>query len=398
MKLYILLVLLFFVVSCTSKSGKDLIHAVKDNNLERVRNLVTQENVNSTDEMNATPVMWAAFVGNVEIIKLLIEKGADVKKKGIIGVDADKEPSVYTNVLIAVAGEGHLDAVKYLVEKVGLSPDVKGDCPRLFLVLPDQIKKTDGITEYIKNSKGKVFDLFRKHGSYTLFFVSPKKAYPFIFSLIINDLIMEEDLVNEVLDENAFRRMAENRKEVEKIFKSFINPLNDYSYIEESNSGTALLAASFKGYDDIVSFLISKGADVNSKDCHGVSPVFTASISQELNVINTLLKNGADGNVKIDYFKNNEVYAIEHLFMGGCETLTSREYKEGLKKILPMILRNKPAEKSLSSPMHTACKCKDKELVKMFVDNGADYEKIKYDVKSLKDICKENGIDVGEQQ
>jgi uncharacterized protein len=49
----------------------------------------------------------AAEGGDVEIVKLLIEKGADVNAKNVDGVTA----------LMFAAGEGRLEAVKLLIEK-----------------------------------------------------------------------------------------------------------------------------------------------------------------------------------------------------------------------------------------------------------------------------------------
>ena len=51
-KLIIYIVLLFVFVSC-SKSGENLIKAVKNNDFEKVKKIVTAENMNSTDEMGA---------------------------------------------------------------------------------------------------------------------------------------------------------------------------------------------------------------------------------------------------------------------------------------------------------------------------------------------------------
>ena len=52
-KLIIYIVLLLAFVSCTSKSGENLIKAVKNNDFEKVKRIVPSENVNSTDETGA---------------------------------------------------------------------------------------------------------------------------------------------------------------------------------------------------------------------------------------------------------------------------------------------------------------------------------------------------------
>ena len=66
MKTLIFLTLLIFLFISCSKSGDSLIKAVKNNDFGKVKRITTQENVGFIDENGATPMMWAAFNGNVE--------------------------------------------------------------------------------------------------------------------------------------------------------------------------------------------------------------------------------------------------------------------------------------------------------------------------------------------
>ena len=129
-KLIFLLSIALLSVSCTSKSGENLIKAVKANDFEKVKRITTQENVSFIDEKGATPMMWAAFNGNVEILDFLIKNGANARKKGVLSVErkdaSDKDVVFsYPSPLNAAAGEGHLEAVKYLIEKAGVSANEK---------------------------------------------------------------------------------------------------------------------------------------------------------------------------------------------------------------------------------------------------------------------------------
>ena len=129
-KLIILTIFLFLLISCTSNSGENLIKAVKANDFGKVKRITTQENVSFIDENGATPMMWAAFNGNVEILDFLIKNGADARKKGVLSVQRKdkygKDVIIsYPSPLNAAAGEGHIEAVKYLIEKAGVSPNEK---------------------------------------------------------------------------------------------------------------------------------------------------------------------------------------------------------------------------------------------------------------------------------
>ncbi|MDX9804795.1 MAG: ankyrin repeat domain-containing protein [bacterium] len=394
----IAMVLFLIFVGCSSKSGADLIEAVKSNDLEKVKKIADSKNVNATDEMNATPAMWAAYNGNVEILDLLVKNGADVRKKGIIGINTENIPKTYTNALIAAAGEGHLDAVKYLVEKAGVHPDEKGDCLNHFMIYPEDIKTTDGLDDFVKESEGKVFDYFREHEQYKNFINSSEQSMHWYLCLILGDLINSKDFVNAVPDIYAFRRVAENRKEVDKRFSKFINSLKGYDYIKEKNKKTALSLASFYGRAEIVSYLISKDADVNFKDCFEVFPLMSAAIAKKYKIIEILLKNGAEKYVVKHPF-GERVSILSQLLTGYFQARQKEDLKKNIGNILPFLWKNEKdiLESSVDvfpHPLLEPCLFNDLELVKIFMENGADYSKIEHNGRTLKDICKENGVEI----
>ena len=73
---FALLFLPFLSLDLETYSGNRLIEAVKADDFGKVKKVVTSENVNFTDETGATPIMWAAYSGNVEILDFLVENGA----------------------------------------------------------------------------------------------------------------------------------------------------------------------------------------------------------------------------------------------------------------------------------------------------------------------------------
>src|SRR3989338_3904576 len=75
---------------------------------EIMKLLVEKEaNVNAADNNAFTPLIYSAAKGNVEGIKLLLEHGANVDTRNANGETA----------LIRAAGEGHADVVRILIEK-----------------------------------------------------------------------------------------------------------------------------------------------------------------------------------------------------------------------------------------------------------------------------------------
>ena len=83
----------------------DLIDAVNDNNLERLRLLVEQGADKNKDD--GTPLIWASYNGHFEVAQYLVEQGATLDKATILG---------YTPLAVA-ASFGHLEVARYLLEQ-----------------------------------------------------------------------------------------------------------------------------------------------------------------------------------------------------------------------------------------------------------------------------------------
>ena len=390
--------LLFVFISCTSKSGENLIKAVKANDFEKVKRIVTAENVNSTDEMGGTPAIWAAYNGNIEILDFLVKNGADVRKKGSIGINTDKFPKTYDTTLSAAAGEGHIEIVKYLIEKVGLSPDEKGDCANHFIPLPQDLKTTEGLVTFVQRSRGKIFDLFKEHEGYENFVNSADEILPYNFSWIIGELIhgKDFDFINKVPDEYAVRRMINNRKEFDRVFANFVKPMESYEFIKEKDMKTPLSSAVFYKRTEVIRELISKGADVNFKDCFGITPLRSAAIAKNFEGMIILLKNGAL-NYTYKNVLNEDESILDTLLTMRCDAPEMHELKNNLNEILPMLWRSEEEITDSKFGLTTGCLCRDVDLIRIFMKNGADYSKIVSDGKTLKEICAEYGIEIKDE-
>ena len=101
-----------FVFICvfisTTIMSQEIFNAITAGDLEKVK-IIIQADVSQleiTQEYNATPLMFAATEGKLEIAKYLIKKGANVNYLRPVGFSSLKIAATF----------GHLEIVKLLVE------------------------------------------------------------------------------------------------------------------------------------------------------------------------------------------------------------------------------------------------------------------------------------------
>jgi ankyrin repeat protein len=111
------------VWSQTAPCDPVLVAAVKLGDLAQVKTLIAcGTDVNAADDNGAPPLMWAVYKGRLDIARILVKAGADPTRKGLIWLDGQRK-SWYGSTLCAAAGEGDLNAVKYLLEELQIPAD-----------------------------------------------------------------------------------------------------------------------------------------------------------------------------------------------------------------------------------------------------------------------------------
>ncbi len=121
-----------------TKKDNTLIDAVKQNNTSLAEKLINNgANVNAVDSNLATPLMWAAYTGNLSIFKYLVQKGADYKKKGVIYLDSTKQ-SYYGNIMGMAAAKNDTLLLAYCLDSLKIPVDDKEYDP--------ETKQVDGWT------------------------------------------------------------------------------------------------------------------------------------------------------------------------------------------------------------------------------------------------------------
>lgn len=132
-------VLLFLLSGCTQQSdleSNDLMHAVEMGDIRGVRFYMDDADLNQQDDLGRTPVSVALLRGELDIAKLLLEKGADCPEYA-----GGNVPLLYCMI------EWHdMDAVRLMLEN--------GANPNLEYSLPDGRKVTPLIHSLHHNLKG----------------------------------------------------------------------------------------------------------------------------------------------------------------------------------------------------------------------------------------------------
>ena len=287
-----LLFLPFLSLDLETYSGNRLIEAVKADDFGKVKKVVTSENVNFTDETGATPIMWAAYSGNVEILDFLVENGGDVRKDGYVTVEKDSNFIVFVSPLDAAAAKGHLKSVKYLIEEAGFEPDENPGCFNMLFVYEKDVTDFDKVLEVIEKTDHKYLKTLRELDPITnMKYSKSEKEASFLYALF--QITADFDLVNEKYDKFTFRRIANNRKKIDEMFKGGIRKAESYKFFIGENGETPLITAIREWHGDVAAYLISKGADVNYKDCRGNTPLSVARKEKRPELIEMLLQNGA---------------------------------------------------------------------------------------------------------
>lgn len=229
-------------------------------NIEIIKLLIENgADVNQTNEHKSTPLHYAVELKNkgTEIIKLLIDKGADVNAKDSAG-----------NTPLHCAVSNSLENTKILIDN-GADVNAKsrnGETP-----LNTARDYKDGL--YTTNTES----IFTAKKTLSLLETIQKSQIEASEKLIDASMNGDFDKVKECLKNGAN-----------------IDYINDKAYIKEFIP-TPLITAIKYGNNDIAKYLIEQGANVNiySQRIDGKSPLMIATKCGNLKLVKLLIDNGA---------------------------------------------------------------------------------------------------------
>jgi hypothetical protein len=312
-----------------------------------------------------TPLHQAAANGDIEQVKLLISKGADVNAKD----DEEKTPLHYA------AEAGKMEVVQLLVE-AGADFNAMGnnDWPPLCIAAGnDHI----AVAEYLI-----------AHGAD----VNPDNDWtPLQEAAYSSSVEMVELLIDKGADINAGEWTAlqgavkEGRRDIAELLIQKGADVN-------AGPWTALHGAISEGRRDIVELLIQKGADVNAKDRGGYTPLYYSIQKEDLDTMKLLIAKGADieppkGLTSLHYMSSyGSRDIVERLLAKGVKVdekddvyeFTALHYaaRFGHRNVAELLITNgadiKAKDKWDYQPIHVAAHHDRADVVELLISKGAD--------------------------
>ena len=250
--------------------------------------------VDTKDAEGSTPLHKASRKGHLDVVKFLIENGANVNAQTTFG--GNMVP------LHWASGKGHLNVVKLLVEN-GANVDAQTTSKYKGNMTPLHWASEGGHLNVAK--------FLIKNGAK----IDAKNSEN---KILLHLASMENDL-----DQVKF--LIKNGAKIDAKDEEGVTPLH---------------MASERGHLNVAKFLIKNGANVNAQTIYGGTPLHFASNGKRLNVVKFLIENGANVNAQttrhskssrmILYYKNGKTPL--HMASGqGCLSVVKFLIKNGAK-------------------------------------------------------------------
>ncbi|WP_020004838.1 ankyrin repeat domain-containing protein [Brachyspira innocens] len=411
----------------------------------------------------ATPLMFAIFKGNARIVKQLIDKGANVKARDNEGTSVflyacgfgdgniirmllvrdrtlvnDKTPNSNINGLHYAASLNNLETINFLIKNVDMNindRDLNG-CTALYYAAYHGKKEAYNLLiklgankdigdnygvkpEYILSGGSSAVDLgddnneennnsltntyeenmyiariietsdtnalrnIMMYSNFNMNSVITEYETPLTYAIHLG----KDDIVNQI-----FRYKMYNTNII-NIETSFI-PEGEV-YFDESTNGieavgnvylgdaSPLQYAIFKGNINIINTLLKLGADINRKDSLGNNALMYAASYGSAEVIDTLLNYSSNSYRVVDIYGDTPLHNAAAL--GNTNTLTA------IMNRTPININAQNIDGN--TPLHFAVKNHNSNTYRFLLLKGADYTIKNYDGKTASDLLYADGIE-----
>lgn len=351
-----------------------------EGNIKKVEQNIDDIDINSLTTDGTTPLISAISIKNVNLIKLLIAKGANVNFKDINGSTPLLEALRFydyniTNIIIESGADVNTSDIygnTPLFRTVENFNDLLFLNDRIYTLKKNENEKNKPIKfskkeeESFQNQINTIQLLLSKGADFN--FANKQGITPVMQSIIDNNLTIFDLFVKNGFDINSYTGLQNT------------TPLN--LSILESN-------------DLFFDYLISKGININKADKSGYTPIYIAIISGNINKVKYFIEHGIDINSKINSDNDTPITEacklgkkeiVEYLVKKGADLNIKDQYgftcihDSIINYEILKILINAGANVNLrnayfDTPLHLAVKYNKPESIKLLVEAGAILKK-----------------------
>lgn len=307
-----IVILTGFLITFGGSASADQIHEfAQKGDLEGVKAMIEKdpELINARDKDGRTPLHWACRGVHLEVVKFLVDRGADV----------NAEDSNRVVPLHSLAVRNSAAAIAILVAK-GAKVDAKDYGGNTALHYAAMSNAADAVAILIE--KGADIENRENYGRTPLILCARERGGPCTIKVLLDagadvnarDKFQDtglnlaswrgkKEVVDILLDAGAkipskgrdvrylFSEAASHG--LNRLFDAVANAGGDPTF-KLSNGGTLLHAAASGGSAEILDILIGKGLDINLKDNYGWTSLHYAARDGRVGAVERLIKKGAD--------------------------------------------------------------------------------------------------------
>jgi len=338
------LIAIFCLLIAAPALGSDISTAIDSGYVDQVKGLLQQapDLLNTKDNDALTPLNRAAYKGQTDIVRLLLEMGADAT----IGDNENSQP--IHNAAVA----GHVDVLAILLESgVDIdSRDANGNTALTFSLIYSQFEAANWLID-----RGADLTISNNNNVSPLIHASLRGQLDIVKKIVAAGV----DLNHQTQSGRTALTYAAGNNHME-VAEFLLQSGADTEIPEEYGRTPLLWVARENGNADMAALLIAHGANVNVHDRFGDTPLVLASWRGFSGIVNLLLDSGAE---------------VETAGDNGWELL-NYSIEKGLDRLFAELIENHAdlTQKSRygGSLMHSAAQGGSVAIVNTFIENGFD--------------------------
>ncbi len=276
------------IKSGTHRTGKKLIDAIISADLTRAKKIIEEDKFKTaiveTDSRQATPLMYASYLGCIDIVNLLLKNGVSVK-----ATDASSN-----NALNYAIEEGYTGIAKLLV--------MNGSEINKSLMFAIARGRDEIALHLIE--KGASVNFFDKRKDTPLTYASYYGRTEMVKILLEKGSMVLHSNINGFTPLLMAVQNSEGTDIVKMLIEKGVRPDE-----KDPSLNTPLMWASFNGFTAASAVLIEKGADIHAQNNLGYNAITYAGYNGKIDTLKFLFQKGARIEDKNHYLDNALTWA-----------------------------------------------------------------------------------------